>query len=137
MNDYWWVDCLFMLGLLGIGAALVLGVAMRLTAASGTLLLALMWLAEWHPARTDRLDQPVGRLPRHLRGGADRPGGRRGRRPVQFWQGVEAAALRPPPHRRPVVADAGHSPRQAPPAGARRVPACGDRYGGAVEASQR
>lgn len=47
----WWVDGLFMLGLAAIGAALVLGVALRVAAASGTLLLALMWLAEWHPAR--------------------------------------------------------------------------------------
>ena len=45
------VDWLFMLGLLGIGAAVLSGVALRLAAASGTLLMALMWAAEWHPAR--------------------------------------------------------------------------------------
>lgn len=56
----WWVDWLFMLGLLGIGAALVLGVALRLTAASGTLLMALMWLAEWHPARFTSGGDPTG-----------------------------------------------------------------------------
>ena len=39
-----------MIALLGIGAALVLGVALRLAAASGVLLLALMWLATWPPA---------------------------------------------------------------------------------------
>lgn len=47
----WWVDWLFMLGLLGIGTAVVLGVGLRLAAFSGTVLMALMWIAEWHPAR--------------------------------------------------------------------------------------
>ncbi len=46
-----WADWLFMLGLLGLGAALMSGVALRLTAVSGILLLALMWTAEWPPAR--------------------------------------------------------------------------------------
>lgn len=40
-----WVDWLFMLGLLGIGLALVLGVALRLAAVSGTLLMLMMWLS--------------------------------------------------------------------------------------------
>jgi thiosulfate dehydrogenase (quinone) large subunit len=56
----WWVDWLFMLGLVGIGAALVLGVAMRLAAGSGALLMALMWLAEWHPARFTSAGEPTG-----------------------------------------------------------------------------
>lgn len=46
-----WADWLFMLGLLGIGVALVAGVALRLAAAAGTLMMALMWAAEWPPAR--------------------------------------------------------------------------------------
>ncbi len=46
-----WADWLFMLGLLGLGLALAGGVAMRLAAGAGTLLLALMWAAEWPPAR--------------------------------------------------------------------------------------
>ncbi|MER7701903.1 hypothetical protein ABTX81_03230 [Kitasatospora sp. NPDC097605] len=46
-----WADWMFMLGLLGIGLALVGGVALRVTAAGGTALLALMWAAEWPPAR--------------------------------------------------------------------------------------
>ncbi|MDK1472231.1 DoxX family membrane protein [Streptomyces sp. 549] len=46
-----WADWLFMLGLLAIGTALVAGVALRLAAASGTLMMALMWVAEWPPAR--------------------------------------------------------------------------------------
>ncbi|WP_051732091.1 hypothetical protein [Kitasatospora phosalacinea] len=54
-----------MLGLLGIGAALVAGVALRPAAVAGTLLLAMVRTAEWPPAR-------------HLAGGApsgsDQPG---------------------------------------------------------------
>ncbi|WP_328557313.1 hypothetical protein [Streptomyces sp. NBC_00358] len=46
-----WVDWLFMAGLLGVGAALVAGVALRPAAVAGTVLLAFMWLAEWPPAR--------------------------------------------------------------------------------------
>ncbi len=46
-----WADWLFMLGLLGIGLALVAGVALRAAAVAGTVMLALMWLAEWPPAR--------------------------------------------------------------------------------------
>ncbi len=38
-------DWLFMIGLLGIGLALILGIGMRIAAASGALLLTLMWLA--------------------------------------------------------------------------------------------
>ena len=40
-----WVDWLFMLGLLGIGLALILGIGLRIAAVSGTILLGLMWLA--------------------------------------------------------------------------------------------
>ncbi|WP_329036668.1 hypothetical protein OIE71_26670 [Streptomyces sp. NBC_01725] len=46
-----WVDWLFMLGLLSIGVALVAGFALRFAAAAGTLMMGLMWLAEWPPAR--------------------------------------------------------------------------------------
>ncbi|TQS28219.1 hypothetical protein [Microbispora sp. KK1-11] len=41
-----WVDWLFMTGLAGIGAALILGVGMRIAAATGGLLLLTMWAAE-------------------------------------------------------------------------------------------
>lgn len=40
-----WADWLFMAGLLGIGVALLAGVAMRVAAAAGALLLVLMWTA--------------------------------------------------------------------------------------------
>ena len=40
-----WADWLFMGGLLGIGVALTAGIAMRIAAASGALLLVFMWMA--------------------------------------------------------------------------------------------
>jgi thiosulfate dehydrogenase [quinone] large subunit len=46
-----WADWLFMLGLLGIGVALTAGIALRLAAVAGTVMMAFMWLAEWPPAR--------------------------------------------------------------------------------------
>ncbi|MFE0731480.1 hypothetical protein ACFW2X_25170 [Streptomyces antibioticus] len=46
-----WADWLFMLGLLGIGVALIAGVALRVSAVAGTLMMALMWVAEWPPAQ--------------------------------------------------------------------------------------
>lgn len=42
-----WADWLFMLGLAGIGIALILGVGLRIAAVSGTLMMLLMWAAEW------------------------------------------------------------------------------------------
>ena len=50
-----WADWLFMLALAGVGVAVVLGVALRIAAVSGTLLMLLMWAAEWPLAQfTDR-----------------------------------------------------------------------------------
>lgn len=46
-----WADWLFMLGLLGIGLALIAGIGLRLAAVAGTALMALMWIAEWPPAK--------------------------------------------------------------------------------------
>jgi len=43
------LDWLFMLGLLGIGAALLLGIGMRFAAVAGSLLLVLMWAAALPP----------------------------------------------------------------------------------------
>lgn len=45
------IDWLFMIGLLGIGLALILGVAIRPAAFSGALMLAMMWAAVWVPAK--------------------------------------------------------------------------------------
>ncbi|MET9398507.1 hypothetical protein [Kitasatospora sp. NPDC002965] len=46
-----WVDWLFMASLLGLGLALLGGIGLRIAAVGGTALLALMWAAEWPPAR--------------------------------------------------------------------------------------
>ncbi|MFI2629149.1 pyridoxamine 5'-phosphate oxidase family protein [Streptomyces collinus] len=46
-----WADWLFMLGLQGIGLALVAGIGLRLAAVAGTVMMALMWVAEWPPAQ--------------------------------------------------------------------------------------
>ena len=40
-----WANWLFMTGLLAIGTALVLGIGMRIAAATGALLLVFMWMA--------------------------------------------------------------------------------------------
>jgi thiosulfate dehydrogenase [quinone] large subunit len=46
-----WADWLFMLGMLGIGVALIAGVAGRIAAGSGALMMAMMWFAEYPLAR--------------------------------------------------------------------------------------
>jgi thiosulfate dehydrogenase (quinone) large subunit len=51
-----WADWLFMLGLAGIGVALVAGVALRIAAASGALLLVLMWSAVLPPENNPFMD---------------------------------------------------------------------------------
>ena len=51
-----WADWLFMAGLFGLGTALLLGVAMRLAAASGVLLLVLMWTVVLPPANNPFMD---------------------------------------------------------------------------------
>ncbi|MFD9890872.1 hypothetical protein ACFWY9_16115 [Amycolatopsis sp. NPDC059027] len=48
----WWADWLFMLGLAGIGVAVTLGIGLRISATAGTIMMLLMWVAEWPPART-------------------------------------------------------------------------------------
>jgi thiosulfate dehydrogenase (quinone) large subunit len=40
-------DWLFMLGLLGIGVAVILGIGLRLSAIAGSIMMILMWAAEW------------------------------------------------------------------------------------------
>jgi thiosulfate dehydrogenase [quinone] large subunit len=51
-----WADWLFMAALLGIGVALILGVAMRIAAASGALLLVMMWSAVLPPENNPFMD---------------------------------------------------------------------------------
>ncbi len=56
-NALW--DWLFMLGLLGIGVALILGIGMKIAAYSGTLLMALMYLALFQPEHHPLVDDHV------------------------------------------------------------------------------
>ncbi|AZI58175.1 DoxX family membrane protein [Nakamurella antarctica] len=56
----WWADTLFMLGLLVVGVALILGIGLRLAAAVGILLMALMWIAEYPVARFNVAGEPTG-----------------------------------------------------------------------------
>ena len=56
----WWANGLFMLGLLAIGVALIAGVAMRIAAISGVVMLALMWLAEVPFAQFTSAGEPTG-----------------------------------------------------------------------------
>jgi thiosulfate dehydrogenase [quinone] large subunit len=51
-----WVDWLFMIGLLGIGLALILGIGMRIAAVTGTLLLVMMWTAVLPPENNPFMD---------------------------------------------------------------------------------
>jgi thiosulfate dehydrogenase [quinone] large subunit len=54
-----WVDWLFMLGLLAIGIALVLGVFMNLASASGALLLLMMWTVVLPPDSNPIIDDHI------------------------------------------------------------------------------
>ncbi|MFB9907640.1 hypothetical protein [Allokutzneria oryzae] len=56
----WWADWLFMIGLAGIGIAVTLGVGLWVSAVSGTVMLLLMWAAEWPPAQLTSAGTPTG-----------------------------------------------------------------------------
>jgi thiosulfate dehydrogenase [quinone] large subunit len=51
-----WADWLFMIGLAGIGVALLLGIGMRIAAVSGALLYVLMWTAVLPPENNPIVD---------------------------------------------------------------------------------
>ena len=53
-----WADWLFMAGLLGIGIALILGIGLRAAAVSGTVMMVLMWAAEWPLAKVTSAGEP-------------------------------------------------------------------------------
>lgn len=53
-------DWLFMLALLGVGVAVMLGVALKPSAVAGTLLMLSMWLAEFPPAKVAFDGTPTG-----------------------------------------------------------------------------
>lgn len=52
-----WADWLFMIGLLGIGAALMLGIGMRVATLSGIAMLVMMWSAALPPANNPFMDE--------------------------------------------------------------------------------
>lgn len=56
LAGYAWVDWLFMLGLFGVGAALLLGVGMRAAALFGSVLLVFMWFASMPIATNPFID---------------------------------------------------------------------------------
>jgi thiosulfate dehydrogenase (quinone) large subunit len=43
----WLTDTLFMLGLLGVGVAVIAGAGLRISAVVGSFMMLMMWLAEW------------------------------------------------------------------------------------------
>ncbi|RFS83531.1 DoxX family membrane protein [Actinomadura spongiicola] len=51
-----WADWLFMIGLGAIGAALILGIGMRIAAATGAALLVMMWTAVLPPENNPFMD---------------------------------------------------------------------------------
>jgi thiosulfate dehydrogenase [quinone] large subunit len=54
-----WADWLFMLGLLGIGAALTLGIGMRVATAAGALLYLMMWTVYLPPDNNPVIDDHI------------------------------------------------------------------------------
>ncbi|MBL6277519.1 DoxX family membrane protein [Micromonospora fiedleri] len=56
----WWANLLFMVGLAAIGVALLAGIGLRIAAASGSLMMALMWLADFPLARFNAAGDPTG-----------------------------------------------------------------------------
>ena len=55
-----WANWLFMLGLLGIGVALILGIGLRLAAIATVVMMAAMWLAEFPLSQTTAAGEPSG-----------------------------------------------------------------------------
>ncbi|GAA2731178.1 DoxX family membrane protein [Pedococcus aerophilus] len=54
-----WADWLFMIGLLGIGVALMLGIGMRIATVAGAALLVMMWSAALPPANNPFMDDHI------------------------------------------------------------------------------
>ncbi|MCF2529527.1 DoxX family membrane protein [Yinghuangia soli] len=52
----WWLDAVFMLGLLGIGVALIAGIGLRIAAVSCTLMMLFMYLVTLQPATNPIVD---------------------------------------------------------------------------------
>lgn len=54
-----WADWLFMIGLVAIGTALIVGIGMRIAAVAGTLLLLMMWSAVLPPENNLFMDDHI------------------------------------------------------------------------------
>jgi len=54
-----WADWAFMLGLLGIGVALILGIGMRVATAAGALLYVMMWTVVLPPENNPLIDEHI------------------------------------------------------------------------------
>ncbi|WP_214401596.1 DoxX family membrane protein [Pseudonocardia lacus] len=54
----WWANWLFMLGLAGVGIAVTLGIGLRVSAVAGTVMMLLMWLAEFPLDRFTAAGEP-------------------------------------------------------------------------------
>ncbi len=52
-------DILFMIGMLGIGLAVVLGIGLRVSAVAGSIIMVLMYLAEWPYAANAASTNPL------------------------------------------------------------------------------
>ncbi|TDD73305.1 DoxX family membrane protein [Actinomadura rubrisoli] len=52
-----WVDALYMFGLAGLAFALITGIGLRVAAAGGTLLLAMLWMASLWPETNPFMDE--------------------------------------------------------------------------------
>ena len=59
MSGSWFASPLFMIGLAGIGLALILGIGMRIAAAAGTLLYLMMWSANLPPDTNPVIDDHI------------------------------------------------------------------------------
>lgn len=59
MAGHTWADWLFMIGLAGIGVALILGIAVRVAVVAGSALLALMWAASLPMTTNPVIDEHV------------------------------------------------------------------------------
>jgi thiosulfate dehydrogenase (quinone) large subunit len=60
MAGTWWANTLFMVGMLAVGVALIAGVGLRASAVSGSLIMVMMWLAEFPLAQHTSAGEPTG-----------------------------------------------------------------------------
>jgi len=54
----WWANWLFMLGLAGVGIAVTLGIGLRVSAIAGSVMMLMMWLAEFPLDRFTAAGEP-------------------------------------------------------------------------------